>query len=622
MKKHITFALLFAAALTAQAQQGGISGEMLNQIKQSYKATPADKAIRNALGGTSINTLALNQENRADFDTEFSHKVLSKGITDQQSSGRCWLFTGLNVLRSQMIAKYGLDEMEFSQNYCFFYDQLEKANLFLQGIIDTSGKPMDDKMVEWLFKHPLSDGGQFTGVSDIIEKYGLVPKSAMVETFSSENTGKMSSLIGLKLKEFGLQLREAAATGAKPAELEKKKTEMLGTVYRMLVLTLGEPVSTFTWSLKGGEAKEYTPVSFGGFNKLFGIGGNAKEVQAAIDRLTDRNELLQTSIEDLTDTLKQSQGTKSVAAYRDAYKMQQETNSNYLQMAMAQAGYHGSHHSWNYYWGGFSQAQIDKLSGQIGRQWDGNLWSLSPEEMKALRSNVDMWTQIQNTGKGGYGGRLTEKLDDYIDQAGKLEELTDQLYEGLTGISFDGMYSSFIDNLMNMKYGAKDAAEDISEYFMRAMLSNKIGEMYSDKLKGWWEKFGKAMEDNELTEAERNALMEEYMQYMDEALALRDNLAAATGYDKTQQGGTSQSAKAGGFTAMTQDQGTKLEGMFTGGLQHWSSMDDRLESVVEKMDTAEGHLARIAENTGVSAGHLGELKEVIKKMIRDGLKVK
>lgn len=141
MKKHITFALLFAAALTAQAQQGGISGEMLNQIKQSYKATPADKAIRNALGGTSINTLALNQENRADFDTEFSHKVLSKGITDQQSSGRCWLFTGLNVLRSQMIAKYGLDEMEFSQNYCFFYDQLEKANLFLQGIIDTSGSP-------------------------------------------------------------------------------------------------------------------------------------------------------------------------------------------------------------------------------------------------------------------------------------------------------------------------------------------------------------------------------------------------------------------------------------------------------------------------------------------------
>lgn len=425
-----------------------------------------------------------------------------------------------------------------------------------------------------------------------------------------EYVGAAEDLLGL-VEQFGID----------PPEWMGEWLDGMGqTLDGLESIDLTRPMSILTGGIKalGGVVKQV--FSLGGI--INWSGSNAKEVQATMERLTNRNEMLQTSIEDLTDTIKQSRGTKSVAAYRDAYKMQQETNSNYLQMAMAQAGYHGSHHSWNYYWGGFSQAQIDKLSGQIGRQWDGNLWSLSPEEMKALRSNVDMWTQIQNTGKGGYGGRLTEKLDDYIDQAGKLEELTDQLYEGLTGISFDGMYSSFIDNLMNMKYGAKDAAEDISEYFMRAMLSNKIGEMYSEKLKGWWEKFGKAMEDNELTEAERNALTEEYMKYVDEALALRDNLAAATGYDKTEADGTSQRAKAGGFTAMTQDQGTKLEGMFTGGLQHWSSMDDRLESVVEKMDTAEGHLARIAENTGVSAGHLGELKEVIKKMIRDGLKVK
>ena len=425
-----------------------------------------------------------------------------------------------------------------------------------------------------------------------------------------EYVGAAEDLLGL-VEQFGID----------PPEWMGEWLKGMGqTLDGLESIDLTRPMSILTGGVKalGGVVKQV--FSLGGIINL--SGSNAKEVQATMERLTNRNEMLQTSIEDLTDTIKQSRGTKSVAAYRDAYKMQQETNSNYLQMAMAQAGYHGSHHSWNYYWGGFSQAQIDKLSGQIGRQWDGNLWSLSPEEMKALRSNVDMWTQIQNTGKGGYGGRLTEKLDDYIAQAGKLEDLTDQLYEGLTGISFDGMYSSFIDNLMNMKYGAKDAAEDISEYFMRAMLSNKIGEMYSEKLKDWWEKFGKAMEDNELTEAERNALTEEYMQYVDEALALRDNLAAATGYDKTEAGGTSQSAKAGGFTAMTQDQGTKLEGMFTSGLQHWSSMDDRLESVAEKMDTAEGHLARIAENTGVSAGHLGELKEVIKKMIRDGLKVK
>ena len=425
-----------------------------------------------------------------------------------------------------------------------------------------------------------------------------------------EYVGAAEDLLGL-VEQFGID----------PPEWMGEWLEGVGqTLDGLESIDLTRPMSILTGGIKALSGVVKQVFSLGGI--INWGGSNAKEVQATMERLTNRNELLQTSIEDLTDTIKQSRGTKSVAAYRDAYKMQQETNSNYLQMAMAQAGYHGSHHSWNYYWSGFNQAQIDKLSGQIGRQWDGNLWSLSPEEMKALRSNVDMWTQIQNAGKGGYGGRLTEKLDDYIAQAGKLEELTDQLYEGLTGISFDGMYSSFIDNLMNMKYGAKDAAEDISEYFMRAMLSNKIGEMYSEKLKGWWEKFGKAMEDNELTEAERNALTEEYMKYVDEALALRDNLAAATGYDKTEADGTSQSAKAGGFTAMTQDQGTKLEGMFTGGLQHWSSMDDRLESVVEKMDTAEGHLARIAENTGVSAGHLGELKEVIKKMIRDGLKVK
>jgi hypothetical protein len=409
--------------------------------------------------------------------------------------------------------------------------------------------------------------------------------------------------------------------GIDPPEWMGEYLEGLGqTLDGLESIDLTKPMSVITGGIKavGGAVK--TLFSLGG--TINWNGSNAKEVQATMDRLTSRNEMLQTSIEDLTDTIKQSKGTKSVAAYRNAYRMQQETDSNYLQMAMAQAGYHGSHRSWNYYWDGFSQAQIDKLSGQIGRQWDGSLWSLSPEEMKALRSNVDMWTQIQDTGKGGYGGRLTEKLDDYIDQAGKLEELTDRLYEGLTGISFDGMYGSFIDNLMDMKYGAKEAADDISEYFMRAMLSNKIGEMYSEKLKGWWERFGKAMEDNDLTEAERKALADEYLQYVEEAVDLRDKLAAATGYDKAQQGGTSQSAKAGGYTAMTYDQGTKLEGMFTGGLQHWSSMDDRLESVVEKMDTAEGHLARIAENTGVSAGHLGEIKDEIKKMIRDGLKVK
>lgn len=382
----------------------------------------------------------------------------------------------------------------------------------------------------------------------------------------------------------------------------------------------GDVFVTIGKSIYEGIGKIFDAITFGGWSS-WTTSSNAKEVQETIDRLTDRNETLQTAIEDLTDEIKASRGTKSVAAYRDAYKYQQETNANYLQMAQAQAGYHSSHHSWNYYWGGFSQEQIAKLSSQIGRQWNGDIWNLSPEEMKMLRSNVDMWTQIQNTGKGGYGGRLTDKLDDYIDQAGKLEELTNQLYEGLTGISFDSMYDSFIDQLMDMDASAEDFADNISEYFMRAMLSNKIGEMYADRLEEWWKKFGKAMEDNDLTEAERKALQDEYMQYVDEAMKLRDSIAAATGYGGDGSG-SSQSAKAGGFSAMTQDQGTKLEGMFTSGLQHWSSMDDKMENVSEKMNAAENHLAKIEENTGKSAEHLEKIAENMVKIIRDGLKVK
>jgi len=267
--KHWLFALVLGLTLPVYAQQpnGGITPEMLQQIKQSYKGTTADKAIRNAITNTNINQLAINTESKNNFDTYFSHRVNSKGITNQKSSGRCWLFTGLNVFRAKAIAKYNMEDFKFSTNYSFFWDQLEKSNLFLQGIIDTRTKPMDDRQVEWLFKNALGDGGQFTGVFDILTKYGVVPAEAMVETNSSDNTARMSNLIGLKLKEYGLQLRDQAAKGAKPAALEKSKTEMLGTVYRMLVLNLGEPPTSFTWTrtnAKGEpvETKEYTPLSF------------------------------------------------------------------------------------------------------------------------------------------------------------------------------------------------------------------------------------------------------------------------------------------------------------------------------------------------------------------------
>lgn len=270
MNKRILSVFVFSAALfsmQAQDGKGDISETMLNQIKQSYQGTTADKALRNAIGNNDIRKLALNQENLTGMDTHFSVKVDSKGITDQKSSGRCWLFTGLNVMRAKTIAQYGFQSFEFSEIYPFFWDQLEKANLFLQGVIDTSKSPLTDKTVEWLFQYPLSDGGTFTGVADIVSKYGLVPKEAMPETNSSDNTSRMANLISLKLKEYGLQLRDLASKGAKPAALDKEKTAMLGTIYRMLVLNLGVPPTEFDYVRKDAqgnpvETEHHTPMSF------------------------------------------------------------------------------------------------------------------------------------------------------------------------------------------------------------------------------------------------------------------------------------------------------------------------------------------------------------------------
>ena len=251
-----------------QSKNGGISAEMLTEIRKGYEGTASDKAVRNALNAAAINVLAANSENIAMIDTHFSDEVKTKGRTNQKSSGRCWLFTGLNVLRSRMIDKYDLGAFTFSQNYVFFYDQLEKANLFLQGVIDTKGLSFDDRKVDWLFRNPIGDGGQFTGVSNLIMKYGVVPSDVMPETYCANNTSQMRTQIATKLREDGLKLRDAAAKDC-PA----MKTEMLKEIYRMLVLCLGEPPVEFEWTCydsKGNfvSTKTYTPQSF--YNEYVG----------------------------------------------------------------------------------------------------------------------------------------------------------------------------------------------------------------------------------------------------------------------------------------------------------------------------------------------------------------
>ena len=251
----------------AQTAGGGLDAAALGRLENSFGGTASDIALRNAVANNAIDKLAKNSANANKVDAHFTYRVKSNGITNQKRSGRCWLFTGLNVLRAQIMAKHGMGELYFSQNYNFFYDQLEKANLFLQGIIDTADRSADDKTVDWLFQNPIGDGGQFTGISDNFMKYGVVPAEVMHETESSEATDKLRQLLGWRLREDGLRLREKHAAGATVAQLKEEKMKMLEGVYRILALTLGEPVKEFTWTLrdKKGNAvstKTYTPQSF------------------------------------------------------------------------------------------------------------------------------------------------------------------------------------------------------------------------------------------------------------------------------------------------------------------------------------------------------------------------
>ena len=269
MKKILFCAgLLASLTVSAQTKDGGITKQMLQQIEKQNVPTASDRALRNALAANSIDALAKNQQNAGALDTYFNIETKKQSITNQKSSGRCWMFSGMNVLRANFAKRTDSLKVTFSQDYLFFYDQLEKANLMLQGVIDTGKKPIDDQRVQFFFHHPLNDGGTFCGVADLTEKYGLVPTEVQPETYSAESTSRMSRIISSKLREQGLELRKMVNEGKKAKDIQQRKTEMLSEIYHMLVITLGEPVKEFTYAFrdKNGKAltpvKTYTPQSF------------------------------------------------------------------------------------------------------------------------------------------------------------------------------------------------------------------------------------------------------------------------------------------------------------------------------------------------------------------------
>lgn len=330
-------------------------------------------------------------------------------------------------------------------------------------------------------------------------------------------------------------------------------------------------------------------LSFGGFNSLFGGDGNAKKVNDTIERLTDRNTLLQQSIEDLTDAMENSYGSKATSYYEQAYKNQQETNQNYLDIAKAQASYHGSHHSWNAYWGGFGSDEMDWIKKNVKSDFNGDLFSLSPEEMKLLRGNVAIWEHIENTGKGNYGGRLTEKLNDYIDQAGKLEELSEQFKENLTQISFSGMRDSFLTDLMDMKKDGSDfaseMADDFAEKMQKSLLSFSMEDLINGDLKKLYDDWAKAMKDKngKLTKEDVDAFYKRYDDIVQEGLKRRDEWAKVTGY--TGSSSSSQTATSGGWASMGQDTADELNGRFTALQIAGESIAQNMTTTISQMES-------------------------------------
>jgi len=270
MRLRFSTVLAACVVLTAQAQteSGGISEQMLKEIEAKNAPQVGERALQNAIAGNAIDDLAKNHQNQRPIDTHFSVETRRQSITDQKQSGRCWMFSGMNVLRSDFSLRTDTLRTDFSQAYLFFYDQLEKANLMLQGCIDTADKPLDDQRVQFFFRSPIGDGGTFCGVADLAEKYGLVPAEVMPESYSSDNTSKARALVASKLREQGLELRKMVARGEKAAALRKTKTEMLATIYHMLKFTIGTPPTHFTYAFRNsqgqavGEAREFTPRTF------------------------------------------------------------------------------------------------------------------------------------------------------------------------------------------------------------------------------------------------------------------------------------------------------------------------------------------------------------------------
>lgn len=225
----------------------GLSTEELARFDEEFGADPKNILALNAVTGGKLQEVARSREAVIRAERSFSHVIKTGEITDQKQSGRCWMFAGLNVFRVEAMKRLKLDQFEFSQNYLMFYDKLEKANFFLETMIQTAEEPTDGRLIAFLLEDPIQDGGQWDMFANLVRKYGVVPKSVMPESGSSGSSSTMNAAVRTKLREYAAELRRRHAEGESDETLRERKAQMLETVYRMLAITLGRPPRELVW---------------------------------------------------------------------------------------------------------------------------------------------------------------------------------------------------------------------------------------------------------------------------------------------------------------------------------------------------------------------------------------
>lgn len=331
-------------------------------------------------------------------------------------------------------------------------------------------------------------------------------------------------------------------------------------------------------------------LSFGGFNSLFGGDGNSKKVQEAINNLTSSNERLQKSIDKLKDTMTGTYGKESTNAYKEAKRQQETYNHNVMEIAKQQMSYHGSHHSWSSYWSGFNDEQLAKIRQNVKSDFNGDITTLTPEEMKKLLSYQDLVDKIRGTGKhykgrSAYGESVLDKLEDYADLAGNLDELTEQWRESITQISFDSMKDNFISNLMDMNKSAQDFSDDFAEMMQKALLSYSMEDLMNGKLKKLYEDWADAIDaaNGDSSKIDIDAFNKRYDDIVQEGLKRRDDWAKVTGY--TGSSSSSQTATSGGWASMGQDTADELNGRFTALQIAGESIAQNMTTTISQMES-------------------------------------